>query len=1526
MDANGLLSPDGAKRIERALLAAAYQDRELLNTLIDSQDNNIRSIGGALLDSAGQWLQMRGLARDGVIDAGYDVTADLVEAARVVNQLREQGSKVREWLAQSDLMSERNPTVDAFVTAFYNQDMTRAVGRDAINDVLRDYVTMASSQDTAGLFGDAPPAPTDMVKGAVEQRNERNKETVSGNLFDRAEPEGDADAGQSAQPRGRQAKPAVVQGSRAQPDGGRAKGPILDASDRGPEAIQASQGSADPVQAGDVNERARRSDRDDASAGAQGSQRRRSDDGRQENQRVKGAGAEAFTTLSFTNRQSIYKDAWIDLGQDPDAMALAPPERQFKLLSDGLRKTFGLSGVQRSDRSNIRLSIDQLLDAYRNMQFMTAALDLPTKAIGLRGTLALGLTSQGKYLGAYYPKGTGQGKSSDGLVSPDATIVMPGRSNSFAHEWGHALDYFIVSNYEGVVENLSGVVRKGESLSDQFPESIRDSFRLLMNSLFFDQAEQSARIMDLERRIEAAAHKGIDATKLKADLERLQSAASQSRVGRSQFSRSSIDFAAATGSDPSYWTKPTEMLARSFEAYMAHKVEAIGGTTEFIAKGDDAYQSDADQRLALTFPKDSDRYNIFRAYDLLFDAIREQALLNPNGDAAATVPANQRITNPLVYYQAHIDSSPNERAAQAWQAEFDAFKQRAQELARIAARPKDPRSVGQRVTDATAAGALTNRGVLLMMAKRYRRNGNLQASLAIDAIAKKIATDPGSGKETQQGGTFSEAVFLETNQRLNRLANIVRGNNVQKYTDEQLAQLTDVLTSIDNEAANVPADIKKAANELRNLMDSTYYYNTNAGMDIGYVADVGYLPRMIDGPLVMEAGPQFIDDAARVYEIVFERDTMRVGDDGVDILEAVDALIGRIKEAKLDQNTDPNLAAFAEANRDLRKLVRALNKALASQDGDAIDSAQAALAQFAEENAFVFEEAYEYTKAQWAQNAAADYQSRILYGSPEDFRSHSPSGDFMKQRVLPKEADKILAKYYIQDPVERIRSYIEQSVRKSEYTRLFGNGKLNDDMNSLISAKVLPEDKNTIRDIIEQVTGTDQSRMPERFKRFVSNAHSLGNMTLLGRVALTSLVEPMTVAVQTGRTRDAFYAMALTLQEAVNTKSVRERRAVADLLGIVSGDMTQEIISNRLGGTMGESGLMQKISSRYFRRVGLTGLTNAQRRTAMQLSGRYLMELTADIDSNDTTAANRRFALAELRDAGLTDKEIQTFVAWTRDFRGRLPGIYDLSDPGSGELTNMGKVYGLLVGRLVNQSIQNPTAIDRPWAANTVIGRVTYGLLSFSMAFMRNVLFKGAKKVQREYESQGAAGAAKVAALQVVAPLTALYMGHLLVTTAREALLNPDKWEEEEKKGNLVPWLTALAFSRAGFTGLADPLYNALTGVKYQRDLANILAGSSGGYFLQALQRIASYFMVNSENTNSAERSAVRGLYELILQPAAAAAVGYLPAGPLLGYGLGLSYAYLSSPRAKENVQDIVAGEKQGKQKKTGSGQKESPL
>jgi len=749
---------------------------------------------------------------------------------------------------------------------------------------------------------------------------------------------------------------------------------------------------------------------------------------------------------------------------------------------------------------------------------------------------------------------------------------------------------------------------------------------------------------------------------------------------------------------------------------------------------------------------------------------------------------------------------------------------------------------------------------------------------------------------------------------------VVEANKIEKFTDAELAQLTDVLTSIGDEGAKAAPKILKAANELRNLMDSTYYYNMNSGLDIGYVADVGFLPRMLDVPLVMDAAGKFINDAARVYDIVFERDTMRPGDEGVDIGEAIGALRTRIKEAGIDAQNDVNLQAYNDAVKELNKLNRDLNRATALDDGDAVDAAQAALNEFIENNMDVFNDAYDYVKGQWAQQAAADWQVRILYGSPEGFSSHSPRGSFTQRRVLPKEADKILAEYYIKDPVERITRYIEQSVMKSEYTRLFGNGQLTNQMNELINAKVLPQDQALIRDIVEQVTSTDQTRMPESTKRFLSNVHVVGNMTLLGRVVLTSLVEPMTVATQTGKPMDGLRAMGLLLEEAFATKNVREQRAIADLLGVVAGDMSQEIISNRLGGSFGESRRMQRMSSRFFRNVGLTGYDRASRRVSMQLIGRHIMHQSEVAEGGNKS--ERRFAMDELRDMGLTDAEMQNFLAWTREFRGRLPGLSDLTDPGSGELTPMGKTYGLMINRMTRQAIQDPSAYDRPWAANTVVGRMSFGLLSFSLGFQRNVMIKNIKKIGREYRAEGPAAAAKIAALHAVAPLAVLYSGHVIVTIARELLLNPERWEEEkEKVGGDFParYVLGLAFSRAGFTGLADPVYNAYTGLKYQRDLANVFLGAGNSYFTQAAERIAKSFAVNSENTNAAERSRARGLYELLVLPVFAAGVGYVP-GRMLGYGAGLGYAYLSSPRAKEKVQDAAAGESTSTKARAGQG------
>jgi hypothetical protein len=755
-------------------------------------------------------------------------------------------------------------------------------------------------------------------------------------------------------------------------------------------------------------------------------------------------------------------------------------------------------------------------------------------------------------------------------------------------------------------------------------------------------------------------------------------------------------------------------------------------------------------------------------------------------------------------------------------------------------------------------------------------------------------------------------------------------------TDAELAQLTNALTQIGTEAsASAGTRVNKLAAQLRELLTDLYYYNRNAGLDIGFVKDQGYLPRLLDDPMVTANASEFIKDATKVYQIVFERDTERPSD-ADDIAVALAALDKRANEAKLQKN-DPNLEAYREAKKELQKLLRAVDAASKAEEdtADKMDAANADLQQFLDANSDVFDAAYDYIRDAWSTSAAAEYQTRISYGSPESFSSHSPAGSYLKERTLPPEADKILAKYYIQDPIERITTYAQMSVRKAEYNTRFGRDvrggasqtKLFLLLEEMVNAGVRKEDRDMAEKIVGQVTGTDRSSMPGQAQRMLGNLHAIGQMTLLGRVLLTSLAEPITTAVQTGKPLDALKAIGLTMQEIANTGSVRERRAMGRVLGIVSGDYADEMISNRLGGSFAESSAMSRVTANYFRRVGLTGLTNAQRRSAMQLSGRYVLELAHTLDDAKASAKDKGFARDELVDAGIQPEQIKDFVNWTREFSDRMPRHDELIDV-DGSLTEMGQIYAVMVGRLVNQAIQSPTAIDRPWAANTPVGRLTYGLLSFSMAFFRNIMVKSFKKVSRELDQRGAGQAASVAAMQVLAPLASLYAGHLLVTMAREALLNPEKWDEEEKKADGFPikWLAQLAFSRVGFTGLADPLYNALLGVKYQRDLSNILAGATASFFLQGLERIAKYFVVNSENTNSAERNAARGLYELSVQPGLAYATGYLPGGPLVGYGLGASYMYFSSPAFKSQWQDWLAGEKQGKQKKADGGQKASPL
>jgi hypothetical protein len=171
LDKDGRLSADGSRRLRTAVKSSAYGDADLINTLDESQDNNIKSVGGALEDVAPAWRRMLDAIRDGDVEPEMDTTKQLVEAAKIVRDVRNKGMKIGDFLSQQDAFNPLDPVTERFIRSFYNETLGRAVGREAIADALDKYARRASEQTTGeGLFGRESLPPVAILDGILDER------------------------------------------------------------------------------------------------------------------------------------------------------------------------------------------------------------------------------------------------------------------------------------------------------------------------------------------------------------------------------------------------------------------------------------------------------------------------------------------------------------------------------------------------------------------------------------------------------------------------------------------------------------------------------------------------------------------------------------------------------------------------------------------------------------------------------------------------------------------------------------------------------------------------------------------------------------------------------------------------------------------------------------------------------------------------------------------------------------------------------------------------------------------------------------------------------------------------------------------------------------------------------------------------------------------------------------------------------------------------------------------------------------
>ncbi len=1414
MDDKGNLSTAGVARIENAMLARAFGNgspaaKRFLSKAMENTDNQTRTLTGALSEVAADWGKMTEAMADGTVDKQYDLTDKVLEAIGLIADTKGDGQSVANILKSEDMYDKMDPVVRRLIEAFHSPNGTRMKSKHKIAAMLENYARLAMEQrPTPDMFGDV------VLRDPIDVLNEAFGDAEGVDMFAVAAEDASAKA------------PTRVLADAA---GGGGRKPSL------PRRAVVDLDALD-------------AELDDGEAPAYANDMPLEDAGPYD---------PSIMAVSFTNRASIYTAVANEMGIDPAKFRLLPSERQIFLLSKLIYQRFGIQVI--TDRQlQDRFAIDQMLDMIQNVQGMAHVLGLGGSAISLGGRLRLSLAKKARYLGAYYPG--------------EVRIDLPQRSNSFAHEWGHAFDYHMMSLFPGAMDSgLSGALRNdGRNVAASGgPEAVRGAFVNLMNTMFFDHAAIAKQIMDLEVKL-AATQSATERAKLQGQIDSYRAGSSKSRKNLSEY------YSRAKAIQGDYWQKPTEMFARAFEAYVSFRVEALGLTTEFIGKGDAAYLSDADDRLAQTFPKGTERNDIFGAFDELFARVNEAEAL---GRAPVMPAPDTGDTDPITNLDKLAAAAPTSLVAREIKSWRDA---RVLAEKTKAGRGSNPKSQIKRFEDGVST-------MFYALASRMRMISRQWKAPSVMSLHDMLTHAEGRGRFV--GRTMLEAASLRRNRSLNRLDNILVRNGLDGVlTAEQDRMLRDLLITQDSTGA--PANMIAAASAIRQLLDQEFYENQNVGLDIGYVKN-GYLPRIIDMPKIDFNSAGFLAKAGEVYEIVFDRE---FGTEADALLSDEEKFVAFWKAAKSLSKERPidGLKPFRKAYNELNALGRAMAKS------DEPDSFSEAIEKKTEEVTELLAELMAETRPIYASVKAEHWLAALRTADVNDFDAHAPNADYAKKRELPAEADKLLEDFYIANPVQAITTYLSQSAKRTEYARTFGpKGEKRKAIFEKIAAEgVSMEDQKALGDMVDILTGRQKTSIPNSIARGASAVHGLATMVMLPRAVWASVMEPITAGMRTQDVRQSFRAMSSVIAGALGTAKAKQRVELARAIGIIEAPGLDEMVANRYEGGFDDDSKISQGVRNMFKWTKLAALTRAQRTHLLASAQAYFDNLAGHVLGTD--AKMKEHASAMLRELGVSDVE-----AFSKQLRalGRLPTVEDLDTP-------YGRDYSTAANRFVDQIIQNPTAADRPQLAANPIGRVIYAITSFIFAWWRNVAKREGILFNETRKRSGVGLASRNLVLGFLPSLFMLYVGQTVVSTIREFLTNYDRWKEDDEKDTLLDRLLKTGFSRTVSFGAADPFINAWTGLKYQRDLSNTFVGASTGYFLQQFQSIAKMGTQNSAKTNTAEYNAFKGFYNLVVAPAATYAMTRVPGGPIVGPILGGSMMAISSPQAGKEAAELVVGEK----------------
>lgn len=1160
-----------------------------------------------------------------------------------------------------------------------------------------------------------------------------------------------------------------------------------------------------------------------------------------------------YRNVSLNNRPSRHMNAWHDLidmaatdksyqgavdemSGDPMRGSTLPPERQIYWLKKLFKDVYHIE-VTETKNASIRMSIDQLLDGYRNLQGMAYVMGLPIDVMSNNRSIKLSLEKMRGYFGAYDQRTN--------------TIHMPDRSNSFAHEWMHSFDHFMtktIRSKEGLLTNL--VV--GGKYQATKPDTVEGAFIALVQRLFYEDNSNPEQVFNYLADVFENAPKG------RAEYKSAQKQFWKQDGPVSRYAASSIEF---DGDEKPYFGTPAEMIARAFEAYIAYKF-AMSGIIgdEFVSKGDWAYLNDAEARMEKTYPRGDDRREIFQAFDDLF-----QQLATEYGQAAKKpdhiVPD---YTDALLYDTARTS---------VWEQlkdDMEGVKERTKASVNRAFTASDdemPWGAKNILFNGVAKGTWAMKAHVETLAAHYDRKGNKRAARLIrTAFAPAISSRRG---DTNNDESYQRKVERRSNMLGNRVTRMLEqaGINPKRRSKAFNAELHAALTDPN---AKPSEKVAKLAAGLRKLMDDIYYQHIDVEVQLGYVKENGYLSRLMNAEKVTRNQKKFERVAAQVYKIDIDDHLATLTEDEY------------ILEIERMANLTESFAGMTHEELTENGLIDEL-----------------------------IEEAAKIKATNWHAAIALEYTNPLEHG-----QGGMPDGKYKLQRALGPAADRLLKEFYNDDPIDVINTYIIGTQRHVTYQEMFRPGAKYDieatQKAMLENANMHPEHVKLLMEYHASATG----RTAQQQNWALGWTQTLGTMMLLSKATLSSLPETITAMQRTRSIRPLMGPIASVMTAVMNTASYQERRRIAELIGLVSSNaIFDQTIAARLSAE-DASTKHARVLSNFFGQTLLTPLTNAQRVWMMNTGHLFVHELSVNyLTHKDST--QQELARKELLALGLKDSNIHQFAEWIVSGNGKLPKADDMFQTDTMQIGAMGEIWAVAVTTLVGEIIQNPQKTDRPWLASQPNARMMFGILGFLYSFWGNVV---AGYVTDTHERAKIGGKKQYVegAAWFSATFASLFAAHLVVTIGREFLTNGDRWDEWDEEDELAERLVRIAASRTGILGPFDHIYNLINAVRYQVDLGTSLAGAQAGFFLGNANKILFSALRDSENTNTAERNMVEGIYNITMQPLMAytyAAFG--PVGVATNAFLYPAYTQLNNYKNGGALADALFPEEEKKKKKS---------